>query len=157
MKTRPVALGEDAIREALRSLPGWEFRDGRLRKEFVFADFAAAFGFMAAVALRAERANHHPEWSNVYRKVTIALSTHEAGAVTEKDVSLAREIEALAPAPGGPPAGPARLTPSLPTPSSRAPRACRGSPVSGVRAPRRSAPSSPPPAPPPRPSPPSST
>jgi 4a-hydroxytetrahydrobiopterin dehydratase len=73
----------------------WELKDDKLYKEFVFADFAAAFGFMTSVAIHAERQNHHPEWFNVYNKVRIALTTHEAGGISERDFKLAHLIEKL--------------------------------------------------------------
>ena len=74
---------------------GWT-RDGdALTREFQFADFGAAFAFMTRVALIAERMNHHPDWSNVYNRVTIRLSTHDAGGVTEKDVALAGAVNRI--------------------------------------------------------------
>lgn len=71
---------------------GWKRDEERdaITREFVFADFNRAFAFMTQVALAAEKADHHPEWSNVYNKVRVTLSTHDAGGVTEKDVELAR-------------------------------------------------------------------
>ena len=80
---------------ALADLPGWSGCDGRdaIVKTFVFKDFTRAFSFMTRVALAAERLNHHPEWFNVWNRVTITLATHDAGGVTEKDVALARAIE----------------------------------------------------------------
>ncbi len=88
-------LPEPEIRAALADLPGWEHREGRLHRELRFRDFVEAFGFMSRVALLAERADHHPDWSNVYNRVVIDLVTHDAGGITERDLSLAREIEAL--------------------------------------------------------------
>lgn len=73
---------------------GWKLRDGALHRELRFRDFVTAFSFMTAVALIAERMNHHPDWTNVYATVTIRLSTHDAGRVTEKDVELAEAINA---------------------------------------------------------------
>ena len=73
----------------------WELKDDKLFKELVFTDFAAAFGFMTSVAIYAERQNHHPEWFNVYNKVGIALTTHEAGGISERDFKLAHLIEKL--------------------------------------------------------------
>lgn len=83
--------------EALADLPGWTWDAGRngLAKSFEFADFGAAFAFMTRVALEAEKADHHPDWSNVWNRVDILLSTHSAGGVTARDVALARKIEAL--------------------------------------------------------------
>ena len=84
--------------EALRGLPGWAAANGRdaIAKTFLFADFNAAFGFMARVALMAEKMDHHPEWSNVYNRVEVTLSTHDAGGVTPLDVSLARFMDEAA-------------------------------------------------------------
>ena len=83
---------------ALSGLKGWKAVEGRdaIAKSFKFADFNAAFGFMAKVALMAEKSDHHPEWFNVYNKVDITLSTHDAGGVTEKDIALAKFIEQAA-------------------------------------------------------------
>lgn len=77
---------------------GWSEEGGRdaIAKTFVFADFSQAFGFMTRVALLAERMNHHPEWSNVWRKVTITLTTHDAGGLSDLDVKMASAIDALA-------------------------------------------------------------
>jgi 4a-hydroxytetrahydrobiopterin dehydratase len=86
---------EEESRAAVKKLVGWELLDHRIAKTFVFSNFVEAFGFMSSVAILAERANHHPEWSNVYKKVNIELTTHEAGGLTEKDISLAKEIDAL--------------------------------------------------------------
>ena len=86
---------QDASEAAIAELDGWELGEGRIRKTFVFANFVEAFGFMTSVAILAERANHHPEWSNVYKTVNIELTTHEAGGLTDRDFDLAREIEAL--------------------------------------------------------------
>ncbi len=83
---------------ALRELPGWRWDEERdaIARSFRFADFSAAFGFMTRVALAAEQADHHPEWFNVWNRVDILLTTHSARGLTEKDVALARAIEALA-------------------------------------------------------------
>ena len=78
-------------------LPGWQFdaaRGGLIRREFRFADFVQAFAFMTRVALVAEKHDHHPEWSNVYNRVSIVLTTHDAGGLTEKDLALARAADA---------------------------------------------------------------
>lgn len=74
----------------------WSIVNGKLQREFVFANFAQAFGFMTEVALEAERANHHPEWFNVYKKVRVDLTTHEAGGITERDFQLAEQMERIA-------------------------------------------------------------
>ncbi len=83
---------------ALARLEGWRAVDGRdaIQREFRFKDFNAAFGFMSRVALYAERHDHHPEWTNVYNRVAITLSTHDAGGVTDKDVALAHFIDEAA-------------------------------------------------------------
>jgi len=73
----------------------WEITNRSIQKEFVFKNFIEAFGFMSRVAILAEKQNHHPEWSNVYNKVNITLTTHDAGGVTEKDLKLASAIEVL--------------------------------------------------------------
>lgn len=94
----PKRLSSTEIAEALVGLPGWSLAEGReaITKRFVFADFNAAFGFMARVALAAEKLDHHPEWSNVYRTVDVVLSTHDAGGLTELDVRLARAMDGFA-------------------------------------------------------------
>lgn len=90
------ALSEEEIGAALQGLPGWSVVDGKLHKEFKFANFTSAFGFMTKVAIEANTMNHHPEWCNVWNKVVIELVTHEAGnRISELDVLLARKIEAM--------------------------------------------------------------
>ena len=87
---------EGAAREAaLAELDGWSEVEGRdaIAKTFRFADFAKAFGWMAAVATAAEKMDHHPEWSNVYRTVEVTLSTHDAGGLTALDVALAKRMD----------------------------------------------------------------
>jgi len=89
-------LTEQDARKRLTELDGWALdEEGRIAKEFRFDDFSQAFGFMARVALLAEKANHHPEWSNVYNKVEIALRTHDVGGLSKKDFALAESIEKL--------------------------------------------------------------
>lgn len=93
-----MAILSDSERaEALAGLEGWTFDAARngIAKRFTFADFPAAFAFMTRVAFAAEKADHHPDWANVWNKVDILLSTHDAGGVTQKDVALARRIEGL--------------------------------------------------------------
>jgi 4a-hydroxytetrahydrobiopterin dehydratase len=92
----PRKLTARQIENALAQLPGWSLRKGRLAREFAFADFSEAFAFMTRVALAAERRDHHPNWSNVWNRVSIELYTHDAGAITERDVALARVISRLA-------------------------------------------------------------
>ena len=92
-----AVLSESERAEALTGLAGWTFDEGRngIARSFAFSDFSAAFAFMTRVALAAEKADHHPEWSNVWNRVDILLSTHDAGGVTQKDIELAGAIEAL--------------------------------------------------------------
>ncbi|GIX17065.1 MAG: putative pterin-4-alpha-carbinolamine dehydratase [Rhodothalassiaceae bacterium] len=89
-----TGLSRDAIEEALAGLPGWRIdEDGKaITCHLRFADFNAAFALITRVALLAERMDHHPEWSNVYNRVTIRLTTHDAGGVTERDIVMARAI-----------------------------------------------------------------
>ncbi|MBJ6611148.1 MAG: 4a-hydroxytetrahydrobiopterin dehydratase [Candidatus Thiothrix moscowensis] len=89
-------LTDDALADILQGLPGWVLRENKLHRVLTFADFVEAFGFMAQVALVAERMNHHPEWCNVYKTVAISLTTHDAGGLTGKDIALAQEINRLA-------------------------------------------------------------
>jgi 4a-hydroxytetrahydrobiopterin dehydratase len=84
------------LEQALAELPGWSLAGGKLHREYRFADFNAAFGFMTRVALEAERLNHHPEWSNVWNRVVVDLVTHDSGGITTSDVALARKMEAFA-------------------------------------------------------------
>lgn len=90
-------LDDKARADALASLPQWAFdaQAGGIRRTFRFADFAEAFGFMARVAIVAEKADHHPEWFNVYNRVEILLTTHDAGGLSERDIDLARNIDAM--------------------------------------------------------------
>ena len=83
------------IDRKLAALPGWSLDSDKLYRRFVFVDFVEAFGFMSRVALLAERMDHHPEWSNVYNRVEIHLTTHDAGGITERDFELAQRISAL--------------------------------------------------------------
>jgi len=77
----------------LSELPGWKFDNDGIEKTYIFSNFVSAFGFMSQAAILSEKANHHPEWSNVYNKVSIRLSTHDAGGLTDKDFSLAKQFE----------------------------------------------------------------
>lgn len=91
-------LNEAERSEALAALPEWRLRaDGlAIERQFQFRDFSEAFAFMARVALIAEKHDHHPEWSNVYNRVAITLTTHDAGGLSERDVKMARAIDRLA-------------------------------------------------------------
>jgi 4a-hydroxytetrahydrobiopterin dehydratase len=91
-------LTGEARAAALAGLAGWREAQGRdaITKTFVFADFNAAFGFMARVALAAEKMDHHPEWFNVYKTVTVTLSTHDAGGLTARDIALAQAMDRIA-------------------------------------------------------------
>jgi 4a-hydroxytetrahydrobiopterin dehydratase len=86
-------LTDAEIAAALLGVPGWSRNGDGIERHYRFADFAQAFGFMARVALLAEKADHHPEWSNVYNKVDIRLTTHDAGGISARDFALARAID----------------------------------------------------------------
>jgi 4a-hydroxytetrahydrobiopterin dehydratase len=92
---RLMRLSADEIQDRLAELPGWEAEERALVREFKFKGFAEAFGFMAAVAVTAEKLNHHPDWSNVYSRVTIRLSTHREGGITPLDFELAKHCSDL--------------------------------------------------------------
>jgi 4a-hydroxytetrahydrobiopterin dehydratase len=94
----PERLSESARKTALARLSGWSEVPGRdaIQKTFKFKDFSEAFGFMARVALVAERMDHHPEWRNVWSTVDVVLSTHDAGGLTQKDIELATRMDAIA-------------------------------------------------------------
>ncbi|ORU90875.1 MAG: hypothetical protein A6F71_07905 [Cycloclasticus sp. symbiont of Poecilosclerida sp. M] len=87
---------KEDIQSFLSSFPEWSLLDGKLHREFIFNNFIEAFGFMTKAAILAEKSNHHPEWFNVYKKVVVDLTTHEAGGITERDFNLAKEMEACA-------------------------------------------------------------
>lgn len=90
-------LSEAERAEALDALPDWDYDEGRdaISRSIVFTDFAEAFGFMTQVALIAERADHHPEWTNVWNRVEIMLTTHDAGGLSARDVDLATAIDSI--------------------------------------------------------------
>ena len=88
-------LTPDIIDQKLKELPHWCLKNEKLYREFSFENFVQAFGFMTSVALLAESMNHHPEWFNVYNKVEIYLTTHDAGGVSEKDFALIKGIERI--------------------------------------------------------------
>jgi 4a-hydroxytetrahydrobiopterin dehydratase len=92
-KKLPISV----VKEKLQALNDWHLSEEKLHRQFVFQDFVEAFGFMSRVALLAESMNHHPEWSNVYSRVEINLTTHDAGGITELDFTLAERITRLLP------------------------------------------------------------
>lgn len=93
--TKQARLTDEELAARMKELPGWAITGGKVHREFVFGDFVQAFGFMSSVALIAEGMNHHPEWSNVYSKVVIDLTTHDAGGITERDIEFASRVERL--------------------------------------------------------------
>lgn len=92
-------LSDEERARALDRLDEWDYDDARdaLTRRFTFDDFPAAFAFMTRVALLAEKADHHPEWTNVWNRVDILLTTHDAGGLSERDVTMAKAIDALVP------------------------------------------------------------
>jgi 4a-hydroxytetrahydrobiopterin dehydratase len=91
-------IAPEQIASLLTGLPQWRYqpeRGGSITRDFKFIDFNEAFGFMARVALLAEQHNHHPEWSNVYNRVSITLTTHDAGGLSTRDIDLAQRIDTL--------------------------------------------------------------
>ena len=88
-------LTKEQVEEALTNLEGWNFKDNGIVKNFVFEDFKEALSIMMGIGIIAEEMNHHPEWFNVYNKLDIRLSTHDAGGVTIKDLDLASKIEMI--------------------------------------------------------------
>lgn len=89
-------LSEQELKIGLEGLSGWVIQAGKLHREYKFPDFAHAFGFMATVAVLIEKMNHHPEWFNVYGRVAIDLTTHDAGGITKRDLELASVLEGIA-------------------------------------------------------------
>ena len=89
-------LPESELSSVVATLPGWSIANGKLHREYKFPGFAQAFGFMATAAPTIEKRDHHPEWSNVYNRVTVDLSTHDAGGITQLDVDLAKLLEGIA-------------------------------------------------------------
>jgi 4a-hydroxytetrahydrobiopterin dehydratase len=94
--SRPSKLSESEIATRLQSVPRWRIEGGKLHREYKFGDFVEAFGFMASVALVAERMNHHPEWFNVWSMVRVHLTTHDAGGLSANDFELATAMDAIA-------------------------------------------------------------
>ena len=91
----PQKLPDAEINAALSNLSGWSYRDGKLHKEFKFENFVTAWGFMSSCALVAEAMNHHPDWSNVWNRVTVDLNSHDEGGVTKRDLELAKRMNEL--------------------------------------------------------------
>lgn len=93
---RHSLLTSEDLDLALSELDAWAVLNAKLHKEFVFTNFVEAFGFMTKVALWAEKLDHHPEWSNVYKTVTVDLTTHDSKGITELDIKLAKQMDLLA-------------------------------------------------------------
>lgn len=91
MKSEKISA--EKIELKIKNLTGWKFKKDGIEKEFKFTDFNEAFAFLTRVALLSEKLNHHAEWSGVYNKVKLRLTTHDAGGLTQKDVTMAEEIE----------------------------------------------------------------
>ena len=91
-----VPLSSESIQQELENLNGWVVKDEKLHKEFEFEDFNQAFGFMTRAAMHIEKMNHHPEWFNVYNRLVVDLTTHDAGGITQNDINLARILNSLA-------------------------------------------------------------
>jgi len=88
-------LSQEQIKNELKNMLGWTVVEGKLHKEFQFDDFNQAFGFMTRAAMHIEKMNHHPEWFNVYNKLVVNLTTHDAGGITENDIKLAKTLNSL--------------------------------------------------------------
>jgi len=88
-------LSSEQIENEIKNLDGWIIKNGKLHKDFQFDDFNQAFGFMTRAAMHIEKMNHHPEWFNVYNKLSVELMTHDAGGITQNDVSLAKILNSL--------------------------------------------------------------
>jgi 4a-hydroxytetrahydrobiopterin dehydratase len=92
----PAKLPDPEIESRLRELAGWRHDDGKLRRQYAFADFVSAFAFMTRCAFAAEKLNHHPDWTNVWNKVDVALWSHDSGGITDRDFALAKAMDAAA-------------------------------------------------------------
>jgi len=90
-----IRLSAEIIDEELKNLKGWTVVNNKMHKEFEFMDFNQAFGFMTRAAMHIEKMNHHPEWFNVYNKIVVDLTTHDAGGITENDINLAKILNSL--------------------------------------------------------------
>ena len=93
---KTMKMAEAEVAEMVEKMPGWSVKDGKLHREYKFADFPRAFGMMATAAPAIEKMDHHPEWCNVYNRVTVDLNTHDAGGITRKDFDLAKLLEGIA-------------------------------------------------------------
>ena len=91
----PDKIDNDVVVERLGEINGWSVDDGKLSRQFKFANFAEAFGFMTSAAIEAEKMDHHPEWSNVYKTVEVTLTTHDTGGLSELDGKLAAKLDEL--------------------------------------------------------------
>lgn len=89
-------LSAEQLNAALKELSDWKLKDEKLHRELQFSNFVQAWGFMSQVAIHAEKANHHPEWFNVWNKVIIDLTTHEAEGISQRDIELAKKIDGIA-------------------------------------------------------------
>lgn len=96
MASKRKRLNADQLKAALRTLPGWSVSNKKLHRKYAFGDFVHAWGFMSAAALVIQQMDHHPEWSNVYDRVTINLVTHDLKGISTRDVELAKKLEDLA-------------------------------------------------------------
>ena len=90
---KPYLLKDEELRELGDKIPGWDIKSDQIEREFYFCSFLEAFSFMTKIAIYAEKKDHHPEWSNVYNRVEICLTTHDAGGITDKDIDLINFIE----------------------------------------------------------------
>lgn len=90
-----IRISAEKVSEELKNLPGWSIKDEKLHKDFEFESFNQAFGFMTRAAMEIEKMNHHPEWFNVYNRLSVELTTHDAGGITENDIQLAKILNSL--------------------------------------------------------------
>ena len=90
-----MRLSQEEISEELKNLPGWSVVNEKLHREIEFESFNQAFGFMTRAAMEIEKMNHHPEWLNVYNRLSVDLTTHDAGGITQNDIKLARILNSL--------------------------------------------------------------
>ena len=90
-----IKLSSEEIQKELKELTGWSLINGKLHKDFEFTDFNQAFGFMTRAAMEIEKMNHHPEWFNVYNRLSVDLMTHDAGGITQNDINLAKILNSL--------------------------------------------------------------